>query len=245
MQARILPFSQDMRKQKQSPWYNVESAANVPYEQTSIPEKVHVQRVVIKEIVSVPSQSEIDYNNKLKKELTEARKTIKKDVMEKLKTARTQTRKELAEELKSSRAKLKNLKVQLQLLQGDVDFESMNIESRYFCQKINVLISQHEYPAIPPPTIRPHPEAEGIPEDSGIYFFWANGVVEYVGQSVNLKNRLKLGSHHQLKESDAISFVLIHKHFMTWAENFYIGILQPMRNYGSGGSHNKHKPPET
>lgn len=85
------------------------------------------------------------------------------------------------------------------------------------------------YPAVPPPM----PDAESrnaIPAAPGIYFLWLGEVVDYVGQSLVLRRRLKSGNHHRMAAAHGISFVLIDRSELTWAECWYIGLLKPRLN---------------
>ncbi len=93
------------------------------------------------------------------------------------------------------------------------------------------------YPDAPPPTVTPTKEGIGIPEAPGIYFLWDGGIVEYVGQSTRLNRRLRLGSHHVLREDHLISFLFFDAIDLTWAENFYIGALRARLNYGALATH--------
>jgi hypothetical protein len=93
------------------------------------------------------------------------------------------------------------------------------------------------YPNPPLPECAPSETGLGIPEKSGIYFLWRNGVVEYVGLSINLNSRVRLKVHHVLRNHHDISFVLIERRDLTWAENWYIGALRPQLNYGRQAYH--------
>lgn len=138
----------------------------------------------------------------------------------------------LARELKSSRAKLAEV--------------HRRIEEEY--SKLRAAQGNRElfgytaspYPD-PPGTIVPEPpnsDGVGLPDNPGIYFLWeADGVCAYVGQSVNLRGRVRL-SHEHLKPTDKISFIETSRRELTWTESFYIGLLRPYRN---GGSHRRYK----
>lgn len=101
-------------------------------------------------------------------------------------------------------------------------------------------IDRFDYPVIPSAAITPTTEAADIPEASGIYFLWRSARVEYVGKSVNLRNRLRLSKHHALKADHRISFLIMPRDQLSWAEHYYIGILRPKANGGSNGFHNKY-----
>lgn len=87
-----------------------------------------------------------------------------------------------------------------------------------------------EYPDPPPGIIRPTPNGTGIPKTSGIYFVWETGTIVYVGQSINMSNRVRLGQHESIRETDLLSFVPIGDCDLLWAECYYIGMLRPKRN---------------
>lgn len=93
------------------------------------------------------------------------------------------------------------------------------------------------YPAPPAAHLAPTDYGQGLPEESGIYFFWRAGVVDYVGQSINLRNRVRLKGHHVLQEDHGISFVLIDRRDLDWAECWYIGALRPQCNFGKRAHH--------
>lgn len=93
------------------------------------------------------------------------------------------------------------------------------------------------YPAIPKPTVAPSATGGNLPYTSGIYFLWNGDSVEYVGQTKYLCDRLKLGRHHILQEEHSISFVVINRKELTWAECYYIGICKPRLNFGRMASH--------
>ncbi len=93
------------------------------------------------------------------------------------------------------------------------------------------------WPIVPRPIIAPSATGEQLPYVSGIYFLWNNDCIEYVGQAKYLCNRLKLKSHHVLKESHMISFVVVNRKELTWAECYYIGICKPKLNFGRMASY--------
>ena len=96
-----------------------------------------------------------------------------------------------------------------------------------------------DYPPVPKPDIYPSEDGKGIPETSGVYFLWKGEEVVYVGKSVNLNGRLRVGGHHRLEHCHRISFVETEYRILDWAECFYIGILQPYDNFGKGASHRR------
>jgi hypothetical protein len=70
-----------------------------------------------------------------------------------------------------------------------------------------------------------------VPNKSGVYFIWEGPLVAYVGQSINLAQRLL--NHPQLQPDDKISYLLIDRSELFYHEAFYIGLCRPSRN-GSG-----------
>lgn len=88
-----------------------------------------------------------------------------------------------------------------------------------------------EYPDPPPPMVKPRPDGIGMPIISGIYFVWEKGEIVYVGQSIDLNARVRLGRrHHAVYEDDMLSFVQMDRNNLLWAECHYIGLLKPKRN---------------
>jgi hypothetical protein len=148
-------------------------------------------------------------------------------------------RKKIAEKLISARKRLKKLKYQVAEKQAELKKAEIRLNSIYksisvheICAASNT--SSLEYPPVPEPLIKPHPYAHGIPEESGIYFIWSSGgELKYIGQSVNLSLRLRLGNHNKLRSDDLISFVLIPKELLLYAECFYIGVMKPTSNGGT------------
>jgi hypothetical protein len=95
------------------------------------------------------------------------------------------------------------------------------------------------YPEIPDAGLDPHKEGAGLPPVSGIYFLWENDVIVYVGQSVRLCDRVKLGGHHVLKPHHRISYLPMASRDLTWAECYYIGITKAVENFGNHASHRR------
>lgn len=91
-----------------------------------------------------------------------------------------------------------------------------------------------KYPPVPDPVLAVDKNGDGIPNASNIYFIWKNGLIVYVGQSINLGTRVKIG-HHAIQEGDTVSWVEIQRDRLNFAEAFYIGMLCPMRNFGQRG----------
>lgn len=108
-------------------------------------------------------------------------------------------------------------------------------------QKIHSLNShatEGHYPPTPPgicelPSKRSTKAADDspIPAAPGVYFAWSGDRVEYVGQSKNLKSRCRFG-HENLLQGDIVSWLEFPLEQLNFAESYYIGILQPSRNFG-------------
>jgi hypothetical protein len=161
---------------------------------------------------------------RLKKEIQNAEVIAAKTVEEHAK----QKRKLQAQRLLSSRARLKALR------------EAEIIASSAWASNLRKIVeedSSNYYPSPPPGLFSPNKDGLGFPAHSGIYFIWSGNIVEYVGQSVNLASRLRLGNHHVIKPEHKISFLLFPKRDLTWAENYYIGALRCPLNYGIASSH--------
>jgi hypothetical protein len=162
------------------------------------------------------------------------------DVAERLVEARRRekvkgAREQLANALVSARARLKALR-------NSFDSDSHTLVGYARSAMNDVIIAGSQYPEIPLPTFKPTPNASGLPSAPGIYFLWVDDVVEYVGQSIRLCDRLRLGMHHVLNERHRISVVFVDRKELTWAECYYIGALRPHRNFGASASH--YEPPD-
>lgn len=92
------------------------------------------------------------------------------------------------------------------------------------------------YPDVPAGRLQPSKDGAGLPETSGIYFLWSDDTVEYVGQSIKLCNRVRIG-HDRLRKDHLISFVAVESRDLDWAECWYIGALRPRLNFGSRAKH--------
>jgi len=90
---------------------------------------------------------------------------------------------------------------------------------------------------------------ENMPATSGIYFLWdkSKDIVVYVGQSVNLRSRVRQ-SHDKVPQiqSPLVSFLEFPIEELIFAESFYIGVLKPALNLATpGGLPPKHFLPLT
>jgi len=160
-------------------------------------------------------------------------------VYKKIEEEEIKLRKKIAENLVSARKRLKELKYQVAEKQAELKKAEARLNGIYKSISVHEICtgsntSSLEYPPVPEPLIKPHQYGHGIPEESGIYFIWSTGgELRYVGQSTNLSLRLRLGSHHKLRSDDLISFVLVPKELLIYAECFYIGIMKPTSNGGT------------
>lgn len=103
-------------------------------------------------------------------------------------------------------------------------------------KRLHATVGGEPYPDVPPPRIKPSKTGKGLPQAPGIYFVWQDDLVEYVGQSVVLCNRAKLG-HERIRPGHRLSFVPIDRRDLDWAECWYIGKLRPILNFGSRAAH--------
>lgn len=161
---------------------------------------------------------------------------IKESLLKKIKEAEEahkNRRKELANNIFTGRKLLLKLKEDSKLQKDKYDKLCELTQTARRNYKLSTMAAECSYPPVPSPSVTPHPDGFGLPNTSGIYFIWDCGLVEYVGQSVALRNRLKLGSHHRLQETDRISFLELPLEVLTWAECYYIGICRPTRNGGT------------
>lgn len=132
-------------------------------------------------------------------------------------------RQNLADRLRSGRRRLK-------ILQQRIAVAELTLATK---RSDDFVLTGSLYPAAPVPEITPHEDGFGLPEVSGIYFLWAeDGTLDYVGQSIKLNQRLRLGNHHILRGDHKISFLIFDQQNLTWAECYYIGILKPRLNFG-------------
>jgi excinuclease UvrABC nuclease subunit len=139
---------------------------------------------------------------------------------EKIRKERGHARQKLANELVRGREKLKSLRNYLD--QEVLLFANKN--------KIEIKWEKGEYPPPPNPIFKADQNGIGLPQSSGIYFIWENEEIIYVGKSINLSNRVRFGSHHVLEENNLVSYVLIPKDQLTWAECHYIAMARPKKN---------------
>ena len=69
-----------------------------------------------------------------------------------------------------------------------------------------------------------------IPLHSGIYFFWREGVPFYVGQAIDLRQRLL--SHPMKKYCDEVAWLACPEEQLTVVADRYIAILSPLAQHG-------------
>ena len=179
---------------------------------------------------------------------------------------RKEARKALADELRSSRRKLSRLKSMIIWAEREADLviaqklkekrkemasrlhvsrdslrklrSAIKAESRAAAE-VAMASYGHSYPPVPPPELAPTKMGDGLPDHPGIYFLWEGETIDYVGQSICLCGRLKLGSHHVMQPHHRISYVYCERHALSWTECHYIGLAKPKKNFGKAASHNK------
>lgn len=137
----------------------------------------------------------------------------------------------------------------LEVIEGEVTEASLEAsrkraELRNELARLRALIATSKralvhpcYPDVPGASIEPSLFGNGLPESPGVYFLWREGVVDYVGKSVNLKNRLRLNTHHVLKDYHLISWLQWERAELDWTEAFYIGVCRPLKNFGLNAAH--------
>ena len=169
--------------------------------------------------------------------LIKAADVKKSDIEKVLKIAIKINRDRIANEVWSARKRLKALKQEY-----NSEETRLNEVRRFIAHALSAGDffdgSKFKYPPVPAPTISPTPDGSGLPNESGIYFLWEMGCkVEYVGQSVRLSGRVRTGinggGHYRIKDGDMISYILIPKTELTYAECFYIALCRPTRNGGT------------
>jgi hypothetical protein len=175
-------------------------------------------------------------------------RTIRKEIRDKLKrellAKRHIARKTLSDELRDGRRRLREIH---QRIEHELANVASAIERAYekAVGTYSTELAKSNYPEVPPPFFAPSAEGDGIPSIPGIYFLWDGETIVYVGQSVNLNQRVRLG-HWRLRPEYKISILPIDKFFLTWTECYYIGLVKPEKNFGRSASHYNHaanKPP--
>ncbi len=140
-----------------------------------------------------------------------------------------QTRSSLAADLRNARRRLAALRVEARALDSLLkEHEALLRLKRLNPQLFN-------YPDVPQFCLSVDDKPNiAIPAAPGIYFLWVGWTVVYVGQSINLRQRL-VSSHHGFSDGCRASFIEFPSDALNFAEAFYIGILHPVRNFGSKG----------
>jgi hypothetical protein len=182
---------------------------------------------------------------------------------EKAKEKRAKARKALADELRSARSRLRMLNTVIERsdeIAGKMVEEKARAHRKVWADRLRAAKSRLQrlkeavdkevmaisgtpvsfsgsYPDVPAPTITPDKDGIGLPSAPGIYFLWKGDKIDYVGKSIRLCNRLKLGSHHVLDVEHRISYILMCESELTWAECYYIGVARPVSNFGLMASH--------
>lgn len=117
-----------------------------------------------------------------------------------------------------------------------ISLEESEKQGLYYPEyKYKELGTSHDMNGYPIP---PHPNnyiapITGFIEGPSVYFLWKDGVLEYVGRSINLKRRLvtQKCSHQKLKKEHAITYLCFQSALdAMYAEHYYIGLLKPPLN---------------
>jgi hypothetical protein len=136
---------------------------------------------------------------------------------------RRRRRKEIADELRGARQRLRSLaKKKSQILE---------VSERIARGALNSS-SVHAYQNVPLPMLTATREGTGVPAVSGIYFVYSSSLVAYVGQSINLNSRCRLGNHHAIYDGEQIAWLPCPVEQLNFSEAFYIGVTKPNRNFG-------------
>jgi hypothetical protein len=88
------------------------------------------------------------------------------------------------------------------------------------------------WPSVPEENKAPvEQDGKNLPASSGIYFLWEGQTCVYVGQSVNLQNRVRL-SHDKARliQTPRFTFLEFAAADLLYAECFYISLLKPSLN---------------
>lgn len=156
------------------------------------------------------------------------------DALRVLAEKRKEARKKLAGELKDARNKLKEIKAELnessKKLSKIQSSCSTNITGRFEVILPNPCDAK----------IKPSEAEELLPNGPGLYFVWDPELElwAYVGKSVRLSARCKLGTHHIIKDHHRIAFIEMDNDNLDYAEVVYMAILRPILNFG-GRFYNK------
>lgn len=181
---------------------------------------------------------------------------------DKLTEMRAKARDELAAELKSARKRLRDLRRDIgrieflieERVKAQVDVKAKERRAQYASKLLTARAAlrkletayvnrsldwkSFEFPRteggadIPLPFLFASKSGDGVPVISGIYFFWDGEDVVYVGQSMNLNQRLRLGGHHVLQKYHRISFLSCEVESLNDVEWYYIWLLRPRLNFG-------------
>jgi hypothetical protein len=134
-----------------------------------------------------------------------------------------QVRKAKRESGKATERKIAAMQAELSLLQARLAAADYHPPSK-----------PTDYPPPPPPASLPptHHKNSSLPNRPGVYFVWSNNSIEYVGQSVRLAERATI-KHENIGCNDYLSWLEFEEWRLDFAEAFYIGTQQPVRNFGS------------
>lgn len=84
---------------------------------------------------------------------------------------------------------------------------------------------------VPPPAVKASDAACGVPDAPGVYFVWLDEMLLYVGKSDSLNKRLRLRSHHVLREGMGLSWVLVTGAELRLRERKEILTQRPLLNF--------------
>jgi hypothetical protein len=121
-------------------------------------------------------------------------------------------RKKLAQSLKASRKKLSEIKKE--------------IKSRFCLSSMH--IQSHGMPQVPPPQMTRSEWGSRRDVFSGVYIAFKNDKVQYVGESINIPQRMR--SHQEVKNDWLVSVIETIPSERFFAECYYIWLLRPPKN---------------
>jgi hypothetical protein len=163
---------------------------------------------------------------------------MKKNIDDMLAAAKQEAERQVAEEHKQVKVTLAGLKNEIR----EAAKELAHLQYR------NLERFQTEFSIVIPAPVDARisaPDAETkLPNTPGIYFIWdpTTELWAYIGKSVSLSSRCKLGNHHVLSEHHMVAFLEVDHDELDYAEIVYMALLRPYLNFG-GRLYSKGKKP--
>ena len=160
-----------------------------------------------------------------------------RDVVENTEQEMKRVRKAIRAEFGRRLFHLKQLKDEERRLQLKID-KMINITDASNTIRVRPAKDWHSLTA-PKPAVPVTKYGDGLPRESGIYFVWSRASIVYVGQSIRLRDRCKIG-HENIAEGEMLSWLLIDRKELDFAESYFIGVHMPPRNFGRSAAHIKY-----